>query len=102
MLVTQSRTRPFFARDIAGVGYGVWNELDHERAVETLKGWVANHLLYAGMLDDTLAKGFGGEEEEDMYGSASVEREEDDNMVDGTHHRRSMRAQTMVKMRDVK
>mmetsp|Transcript_4514 Transcript_4514/g.10208 ORF Transcript_4514/g.10208 Transcript_4514/m.10208 type:complete len:650 (+) Transcript_4514:63-2012(+) len=87
---------PFSPETLLALGVAYVNELDHERAIETLRGWVANHPLYAGMVDDTLGKG-EGEEEEDMYGSASGEEEE---MVDGTQRRR-MRAQTMVEMRDV-
>ena len=86
---------------LLALGMAYMNELDHERAIETLKGWVANHLLYAGMLDDTLAKGFGGEEEEDMYGSDGIEGEDEDNMADVTHHRMSMRVQTMAKMHNM-
>jgi len=76
------------------------NELDHERAIETLRGWVVvNHPLYAGMVDDSLGKGGGEEEEDCIYGSASVEEEE---TADGTQRRRRrMRAQITVEMRDV-
>mmetsp|Transcript_23526 Transcript_23526/g.49294 ORF Transcript_23526/g.49294 Transcript_23526/m.49294 type:complete len:657 (+) Transcript_23526:153-2123(+) len=88
---------PFSPETLLAMGVAYVNELDHERAVETLRGWVANHPLYAGMVDSA-SEGA----EEDLYGSGDME-EEMDGVIDGSaaqQHRR-MRSQTMVEMRDV-
>ena len=86
---------PFSPDTLLALGVAYVNELDHERAVETLKGWVANHPLYAGMDMDGALK-----EEEDLYGSAHHEdNNTDENFDEGA--RRGMRAQTMAEMRDV-
>lgn len=87
---------PFSPETLLALGVAYVNELDHERAVETLRGWVANHPLYAGMIDDTtnVAKG----EVEDLYGDATVEEGINGN---NNNNRQPMRAQTVVEMRDV-
>ncbi|KAL7539899.1 hypothetical protein ACHAXR_009698 [Thalassiosira sp. AJA248-18] len=87
---------PFSPETLLALGVAYVNELDHERAIETLRGWVANHPLYVGMMDN---EGSGtGVEEEDLYGSGTADEEGENNMnMDG----RRMRAQTMAEMRDV-
>mmetsp|Transcript_18635 Transcript_18635/g.28782 ORF Transcript_18635/g.28782 Transcript_18635/m.28782 type:complete len:637 (-) Transcript_18635:59-1969(-) len=79
---------PYSPETLLALGVAYVNELDHERAVETLKSWVANHPLYAGMDMAGALK-----EEEDLYGS------EDHDIDEGA--RRGMREQTMAEMRDV-
>ncbi|KAL7457126.1 hypothetical protein ACHAWC_010416 [Mediolabrus comicus] len=85
---------PFSPDTLLALGVAYVNELDHERAVETLKGWVANHPLYGMDMDGAL------KEEEDLYGSAHHEdNNADEHFDEGA--RRGMRAQTMAEMRDV-
>ncbi|KAL7495608.1 hypothetical protein ACHAWT_009603 [Skeletonema menzelii] len=79
---------PFSPETLLALGVSYVNELDHERAVETLKSWVANHPLYAGMDMEGALK-----EEEDLYGSDEHDFDEG--------ARRGMRQQTMAEMRDV-
>ncbi len=80
---------PFSPETLLALGVAYVNELDHERAVETLKSWVANHPLYAGMdMEGALT------EEEDLYGSG-----EEYDFEEGV--RRGMRKQTVAEMRDV-
>ncbi|KAL3811327.1 hypothetical protein ACHAXA_007392 [Cyclostephanos tholiformis] len=63
---------PFSPETLLALGVSYVNELDHERAVQSLRGWVANHPLYAGMIDDnTDAIGV----KDDVYGNASIEEE---------------------------
>jgi len=92
---------PFSPETLLALGVAYVNELDHEKAVETLKSWVANHPLYAGMVDDkTLGKAEkeNEEEEDDLYGTANVEEE----ILNGDNRSvRQMRAQTVIEMRDV-
>jgi len=79
---------PYSPETLLALGVAYVNELDHDRAVETLKSWVANHPLYAGMdMEGTL------KEEEDLYGRGENDFEE------GV--RRGMRAKTLAEMRDV-
>mmetsp|Transcript_36214 Transcript_36214/g.59060 ORF Transcript_36214/g.59060 Transcript_36214/m.59060 type:complete len:493 (+) Transcript_36214:3-1481(+) len=86
---------PFSPETLLALGVAYVNELDHERAVESLRGWVANHPSYAGMIDDVT----GGEgAEEDLYGNGDMEEELNGG---GVHQRHRMRSQTMVGMRDV-
>ena len=87
---------PFSPETLLALGVSYVNELDHERAIETLRGWVANHPLYAGMIDDNIDA--NGLEEEDLYGSASLENDAREQPPGG---RRAMRARTAVEMRDV-
>ena len=87
---------PFSPETLLALGVAYVNELDHERAVETLRSWVANHPLYAGMVDENMN---GNLEEEDLYGDAHVEEEMLDN--GSNNNTRRMRAQTVVEMRDV-
>lgn len=86
---------PFSPETLLALGVAYVNELDHERAIETLKNWVANHPLYAGMVGDNL--GVDGRHdidvEEDLYGNP------DDSTTAGAQQR--MRPQTIVEMRDV-
>jgi peroxin-5 len=81
---------------LLALGVSYVNELDHERAIETLRGWVANHPLYAGMIDDNIDA--NGLEEDDLYGSASPENDAREQQPGGE---RRMRARTAVEMRDV-
>jgi len=83
---------PFSPETLLALGVAYVNELDHERAVETLRGWVANHPLYAGMVDNAVE----GVEEEDLYGNENMETEG----LEGGRHGR-MRSRTMAQMRDV-
>ena len=80
---------PYSPETLLALGVAYVNELDHERAVETLKGWVANHPLYAGMDMEGALK-----EEEDVYGGS-----DEHDFEEGA--RRGMREQTMAEMRDV-
>jgi len=94
---------PFSPETLLALGVAYVNELDYEKAVETLKSWVANHPLYAGMVDDTtnskkMGKAEENEEEGDLYGTANVEEE----ILNGDNRSaRQMRAQTVIEMRDV-
>ncbi|KAL3785308.1 hypothetical protein HJC23_008872 [Cyclotella cryptica] len=78
------------------------NELDWERAVETLRLWVAHHPLYAGM-----EGGMAGvkEEEEDLYGNGLMEEEgaglDEEGVGGGGGGIRRMRRSTLAEMRDV-
>ena len=81
---------PFSPETLLALGVAYVNELDHEGAVETLRGWVQNHPIYAGMVDESGIEN----EDEDLYGNAA----EDALGNDGT---RRMRAKTMAEMRDV-
>ena len=91
---------PFSPETLLALGVAYVNELDHERAVETLRGWVANHPLYAGMTDGRNGTG-GAEEEEDLYGAGDVEEDDIDGVGGtGSPHNR-MRSRTMAEMRDV-
>ena len=92
---------PFSPETLLALGVAYVNELDHEHAIETLRGWVANHPLYAGMMENNS----GGDtvEEEDLYGNGDVEDGGGDggmSALDGGGSRR-MRAKTMAEMRDV-
>ena len=77
---------PYSSETLLALVVAYVNELDWEKAVETLKLWVGNHPLYAGMENMS-------SEEEDLYGSASLEE------VEGGIRR--MNPATMVEMRDV-
>lgn len=77
---------PFSPETLLALGVAYVNELDHERAVETLRGWVAHHPLYAGCLDAGKRA-----EEEDPYGSGDAE--------EGPGRR--MRPSAVAEMRDV-
>ena len=79
---------PYSPESLLALGVAYVNELDHDRAVETLKNWVANHPLYAGMDMAGALK-----EEEDLYGSDEHDFEEG--------ARRGMGKHTMAEMRDV-
>ena len=82
---------PFSPETLLALGVAYVNELDHERAVETLRSWVAHHPLYAGMIEE---RG----EMDDLYGTGDV----DEVAADGAGHSvPRMRAQTMAEMRDV-
>ncbi|KAL7550491.1 hypothetical protein ACHAWF_013713 [Thalassiosira exigua] len=80
---------PFSPETLLALGVAYVNELDHDRAVESLRGWVANHPLYAGM-----DQGRGEEGVEDLYGSGDAD-EEDSGM------RGRMNPRTAAEMRDV-
>ncbi|KAL3774406.1 hypothetical protein ACHAW5_010479 [Stephanodiscus triporus] len=89
---------PFSPETLLALGVSYVNELDHEKAIESLRGWVANHPLYAGMIDDNIdANGV----EEDLYGSASSPEDETVDAQQQLGGQRRMRAQTAVEMRDV-
>ncbi|KAL9187424.1 hypothetical protein ACHAXT_001527 [Thalassiosira profunda] len=60
---------PFSAETRLMLGVACVNELDHEGAVECLRGWVANHPGYAGMALDDVGTG-----EEDAYGEGGEGR----------------------------
>lgn len=80
---------PYSPETLLALGVAYVNELDHDRAVETIKSWVANHPLYAGMDMEGALK-----EEEDLYGS-----DEQNDFEEGV--KRGMREQTLAEMRDV-
>lgn len=91
---------PFSPETLLALGVAYVNELDHERAIKTLKNWVANHPLYAGMVGDDF--GLNGRQdedgEEDLYGNP------DDGTTPPTTNtdaRQRMRPRTVVEMRDV-
>ena len=86
---------PFSPETLLALGVAYVNELDHENAVETLRNWVGNHPLYAGMATDN-ENNLDSEGEEDMYGSAT----EEDHLGASTASPR-MRAKMMASMRDV-
>lgn len=77
---------PYSSETLLALVVAYVNELDWEKAVETLKLWVGNHPLYAGMENIS-------SREDDLYGSAGVEDAEDDI--------RRLNHSTMVEMRDV-
>lgn len=81
---------PYSPETLLALGVAYVNELDWEKAVESLRGWVGNHPLYAGM------ENASGEVdiEDDLYGAGDV----DDEVEGGA---RRMRPQTMAEMRDV-
>jgi len=54
---------PYSSETLLALGVAYVNELDHERAIESLRGWVANHPLYAGVVTDEPAGA-----EDDPYG----------------------------------
>ena len=87
---------PFSPETLLALGVSYVNELDHERAIETLRGWVANHPLYAEMINDNIDA--NGLEEEDLYESASPKNDAHEQQLGG---QRRMRARTAVEMRDV-
>ena len=87
---------PFSPETLLALGVSYVNELNHERAIEMLKGWVENHPLYAGMIDDNIAGSSGVNnlaEGEDLYNTA-------DARLQGGGQRR-MKAQATIEMRDV-
>lgn len=87
---------PFSPETLLALGVSYVNELNHERAIEMLKGWVENHPLYAGMIDDNIAGNSGVNnlvEGEDLYNTA-------DARLQGGGQRR-MKAQAAIEMRDV-
>lgn len=89
---------PFSPETLLALGMSYVNELDHEKAIESLRGWVANHPLYAGMIGDNIdANGV----EEDLYGSASSLEDKTVSARQQQGGQRRMRAQTAVEMRDV-
>ena len=75
---------PYSSETMLALGVAYVNELDHERAIESLRGWVANHPLYAGVVAD----GPGAGVEDDPYG-------------DGGDALPGMRPGTVSEMRDV-
>jgi peroxin-5 len=77
---------PYSSETLLALVVAYVNELDWEKAVETLKQWVGNHPLYAGM--DNLKS------EEDLYGSSDIDGE----LEGGT---RGLDHSTLVEMRDV-
>lgn len=78
---------PYSSETLLALVVAYVNELDWEKAVETLKLWVDNHPLYAGM--ENLKS-----DEDDLYGSADVDGE----LEGGT---RRITPSTMTEMRDV-
>lgn len=78
---------PYSSETLLALVVAYVNELDWEKAVETLKMWVANHPLYAGMETSTASA------EDDLYGSADLDE------VEGGIRR--MDHSTMIEMRDV-
>ena len=88
---------PFSPETLLALGVSYVNELDHDRAIETLRGWVANHPLYAGMIDDNIDA--NGLVEGDLYGSASSL--ENDARQQQPGRQQGLRARTAVEMRDV-
>jgi len=58
---------PYSSETLLALGVAYVNELDHERAIESLRGWVANHPLYAGVVSDEPAG-----EEDDPYGEGGA------------------------------
>lgn len=82
---------PYSTETLLALGVAYVNELDHERAVASLRGWVANHPQYAGMVEGKDAEA----EEEDPYGNA----DDDGEFARGAAGR--MRASTVAEMRDV-
>jgi len=95
-LIRSLERDPFSPETLLALGVSYVNELDHEKAVQTLKSWVAHHPLYAGMerVDGS------PREEDDLYGGADVEDEGIEGEV-ANGGIRTMRAKTMVEMRDV-
>lgn len=87
---------PFSPETLLALGVAYVNELDHEKAIETLKNWVANHPLYAGMVDDNVGVNnrLDRDGEEDLYGNP-------DDGTSPTDARQRMRPRTVVEMRDV-
>jgi peroxin-5 len=90
---------PFSPETLLALGVAYVNELDHERAIETLKNWVSNHPLYAGMVDDNI----GVNSRQDKYGEADLYGNPDDDTTSTTNTdaRQRMRPRTVVEMRDV-
>ncbi len=86
---------PFSPETLLALGVAYVNELDHERAIETLKNWVANHPLYAGMVDDKIGVNSRQDKdgEEDLYGNP----DDDTTPTTNTDARQRMR----LEMRDV-
>lgn len=87
---------PFSPETLLALGVSYVNELNHERAIEMLKGWVENHPLYAGMIDDNNIGSSSVNnlvEGEDLYNTA-------DARLQGGGQRR-MKAQAAIEMRDV-
>ena len=91
-LVRSLERDPFSSETLLLTAVAHVNELDHERALATLRSWVAHHPLYAGMANG-LDDGQGVEEEEDLYGDA-----EEFEGSNGVHHTRT---KTRAEMRQV-
>ena len=99
---------PFSPETLLALGVSYVNEMNHEKAIEMLKGWVENHPLYAGMIDDNnIANGSSSSGVTNL-----VEGEEDlvtNTTADGTRlqqpggggQQRRMKAQAANEMRDV-
>jgi peroxin-5 len=106
---------PFSPETLLALGVSYVNEMNHEKAIEMLKGWVENHPLYAGMIDDNNV--IAGSSSSSSSSSSSgvtnlVVGGEDlatNTTADGTRlqqsggggQQRRMKAQAAIEMRDV-
>ena len=63
----------FSPETLLALGVSYVNKLNRKRAIQMLRGWVENHPLYAGMIDDNIGSDDNLVEGEDLYHTAGAD-----------------------------